>query len=66
VEAGAGFTGTPLDTLDAIQGARWSILHGYLWWWSCAKILNIVVGCFALSGGISARNEQYRMRLIES
>jgi hypothetical protein len=43
VEAGAGFTGSPLDTLDAIQGARWSILHGYLWWWSCAKILKIVV-----------------------
>jgi hypothetical protein len=43
VEAGAGFTGTPLNTLDAIQGARWSILHGYLWWWSCAKILKIIV-----------------------
>jgi hypothetical protein len=30
VESGAGFTGSPPDTLDAIDGVRWSILHGYL------------------------------------
>jgi hypothetical protein len=42
VEVGAAFTGTPLNTLDAIQGARWSIEHGYLWWWSCSRVLHII------------------------
>jgi hypothetical protein len=42
VEAGDGFTGSPLDTGDAIEGARWAISHGYLWYWSCARILRIL------------------------
>jgi len=42
VEVGAAFTGTPLNTLDAIQGARWSIEHGYLWRWSCSRVLHII------------------------
>ena len=39
VEAGGRLTGSPLDTIDAIQGARWSIEHGYLGRCSCPKIL---------------------------
>jgi hypothetical protein len=42
VEAGAGFIGTPLDASDAIQGARWAIKHGFLSWWSCAKLTHIL------------------------
>jgi hypothetical protein len=42
VEAGAGFTGSPLDTLNAILGERWSIENGYLWWCSCAKPEHII------------------------
>jgi hypothetical protein len=42
VEAGAGFTGSPLNTIDVIQDARWSIEHGYLWWWPYARILHII------------------------
>jgi hypothetical protein len=41
VEAGAGFSGTSLDTGDAIIGARRSIEHGYLWW-SCARVLGVL------------------------
>jgi hypothetical protein len=42
VERGAGFTGSPLITADAINGAEWAIEHGYLYWWSCARILKIL------------------------
>jgi hypothetical protein len=42
VETGAGFSGSPTSTSDAIEVARWAIWHGYLWWWSCARILKII------------------------
>lgn len=33
---------TPTSTFNAIDRARWAIEHGYLSWWSCARILKIL------------------------
>ena len=40
-EAQSGITGTPMDSITAVQMMIWAVENGYLDKWSCARILRI-------------------------
>jgi hypothetical protein len=41
-EASSGITGSPMDSVTALQMGMWAVENGQLYQWSCARILNLI------------------------
>lgn len=41
-EQESGLTGNPMNPQEAVRMGIWAVEHGYLYKWSCAKILKVV------------------------
>lgn len=41
-QAASGIQGTATEAIPAVDMSLWSLEHGYVWQWSCARILKIV------------------------
>lgn len=42
-QAASGIVGKPTEAIPAVNMSLWSLEHGYIWQWSCARILRIAV-----------------------